>query len=171
MIWQKWAYGVMLLRPRFSTTMAQFLKYLKYLMSWKLSTSTDIFDSYLFLFELLFNVSCCRSKLVLACNTRTVWEIKQKTLVDMAVGRGCYIDQSQSLNIYMEQPDPAKLTSLHFYTWSKVSFFMQDFDFIKFTIVSGPKRKKNIVLWECQGLIWHLNYNLMRFLLFSHSMI
>ncbi|XWS24937.1 hypothetical protein CRYUN_Cryun27aG0027600 [Craigia yunnanensis] len=50
---------------------------------------------------------------------KTVWEIKQKTLVDMAVDRGCFIDQSQSLNIHMEQPDPGKLTSLHFYAWSK----------------------------------------------------
>ncbi|KAG6673886.1 hypothetical protein I3842_15G013800 [Carya illinoinensis] len=50
---------------------------------------------------------------------KTVWEIKQKTLVDMAADRGCYIDQSQSLNIYMDQPDPGKLTSLHFYAWCK----------------------------------------------------
>ncbi|KAI4385210.1 hypothetical protein MLD38_003264 [Melastoma candidum] len=50
---------------------------------------------------------------------KTVWEIKQKTLVDMAVDRGCYIDQSQSLNIHMDQPNFGKLTSLHFYTWSK----------------------------------------------------
>ncbi|KAB1201076.1 Ribonucleoside-diphosphate reductase large subunit [Morella rubra] len=50
---------------------------------------------------------------------KTVWEIKQKTLVQMAIDRGCYIDQSQSLNIYMDQPDPGKLTSLHFYAWSK----------------------------------------------------
>jgi hypothetical protein len=54
-----------------------------------------------------------------------VWEIKQKTLVNMAVDRGCYIDQSQSLNIYMDQPDTGKLTSLHFYAWSKVSTLMQ----------------------------------------------
>ncbi|KAL5992766.1 ribonucleotide-diphosphate reductase subunit rnr1 [Asimina triloba] len=52
-------------------------------------------------------------------NIRTVWEIKQRTLVDMAVDRGCYIDQSQSLNIHMNQPDFGKLTSLHFYAWSK----------------------------------------------------
>lgn len=50
---------------------------------------------------------------------KTVWEIKQKTLVDLAADRGCYIDQSQSLNIHMEQPDRGKLTSLHFYAWSK----------------------------------------------------
>ncbi|KAJ4824517.1 ribonucleotide-diphosphate reductase subunit rnr1 [Turnera subulata] len=50
---------------------------------------------------------------------KTVWEIKQKTLVDMAADRGCYVDQSQSLNIHMEQPDVGKLTSLHFHAWSK----------------------------------------------------
>eukprot|EP00249_Psilotum_nudum_P010872 c22819_g1_i2 orf=352-2784(-) len=50
---------------------------------------------------------------------RNVWEIKQRTLVDMAADRGCFIDQSQSLNIHMDQPNFGKLTSLHFYTWSK----------------------------------------------------
>ncbi|KAF3324114.1 ribonucleoside-diphosphate reductase large subunit-like protein [Carex littledalei] len=50
---------------------------------------------------------------------KTVWEIKQKTIVDMAVDRGCYIDQSQSLNIHMDQANFGKLTSLHFYAWSK----------------------------------------------------
>ncbi|KAJ0097161.1 hypothetical protein Patl1_27663 [Pistacia atlantica] len=50
---------------------------------------------------------------------KNVWEIKQRTLVDMAVDRGCYIDQSQSLNIHMEQPNFAKLTSLHFHAWSR----------------------------------------------------
>lgn len=50
---------------------------------------------------------------------KTVWEIKQRTIVDMAVDRGCYVDQSQSLNIHIEQPNFGKLTSLHFHTWSK----------------------------------------------------
>ncbi|KAG2654737.1 ribonucleoside-diphosphate reductase large subunit-like isoform X1 [Panicum virgatum] len=50
---------------------------------------------------------------------KTVWEIKQKTIVDMAADRGCYIDQSQSLNIHMDQPNFGKLTSLHFHAWSK----------------------------------------------------
>ncbi|KAJ3677045.1 hypothetical protein LUZ60_002769 [Juncus effusus] len=50
---------------------------------------------------------------------KTVWEIKQKTIVDMAVDRGCFIDQSQSLNIHMDQANFGKLTSLHFYAWSK----------------------------------------------------
>ncbi|KAK8959124.1 Ribonucleoside-diphosphate reductase large subunit [Platanthera guangdongensis] len=50
---------------------------------------------------------------------KTVWEVKQRTIVDMAIDRGCYIDQSQSLNIHMDQPNFGKLTSLHFYAWSK----------------------------------------------------
>ncbi|KAG9129279.1 hypothetical protein Leryth_015664 [Lithospermum erythrorhizon] len=58
-------------------------------------------------------------KLIYKTVWETVWEIKQRTLVDMAVDRGCYIDQSQSLNIHMDQPNFGKLTSLHFHTWSK----------------------------------------------------
>ncbi|CAI9766970.1 unnamed protein product [Fraxinus pennsylvanica] len=52
---------------------------------------------------------------------KTVWEIKQRVLVDMAVDRRCFIDQSQSLNIHMDQPNFGKLTSLHFHAWSRVS--------------------------------------------------
>jgi ribonucleoside-diphosphate reductase subunit M1 len=50
---------------------------------------------------------------------RTVWEIKQKDLVDMAVDRGAYIDQSQSFNVHMTDANFTKLTSLHFYAWKK----------------------------------------------------
>ena len=50
---------------------------------------------------------------------RTVWEIPQKSIIDMAADRGPFIDQSQSLNIFMENPTPAKLTSMHFYGWKK----------------------------------------------------
>lgn len=50
---------------------------------------------------------------------KTVWEIKQKDLIDMAADRGAFIDQSQSLNIFMESPTYAKMTSLHFYAWEK----------------------------------------------------
>ncbi|KAL6573984.1 ribonucleotide-diphosphate reductase subunit rnr1 [Orobanche hederae] len=50
---------------------------------------------------------------------KTVWEIKQRVVVDMAVDRGCFIDQSQSLNIHFDQPDFQRLGSLHFYAWSK----------------------------------------------------
>jgi ribonucleoside-diphosphate reductase alpha subunit len=50
---------------------------------------------------------------------KTVWEIKQKNLIDMSADRGAYICQSQSLNLFVEQPNYAKLSSMHFYTWKK----------------------------------------------------
>jgi ribonucleotide reductase alpha subunit len=50
---------------------------------------------------------------------RTVWEIPQKSIIDMAADRGAYIDQSQSLNIFMENPTLAKLSSMHMYGWKK----------------------------------------------------
>jgi ribonucleoside-diphosphate reductase alpha subunit len=50
---------------------------------------------------------------------RTSWEIKQKTLIDMAVSRGAFICQSQSLNLFVADPNYAKLTSMHFYAWKQ----------------------------------------------------
>ncbi|MDH7463747.1 ribonucleoside-diphosphate reductase subunit alpha [Chitinophagaceae bacterium 26-R-25] len=50
---------------------------------------------------------------------KTVWEIKQRNLIDMAADRGAYICQSQSLNLFVEQANTAKLTSMHFYAWKK----------------------------------------------------
>jgi ribonucleoside-diphosphate reductase alpha subunit len=50
---------------------------------------------------------------------RTVWEISQKSLIDMSADRGPFVDQSQSLNIFMEDPTSAKLTSMHFHGWRK----------------------------------------------------
>merc|ERR1712054_544643 len=48
---------------------------------------------------------------------KTVWEIKQKIVLDMAADRGAYIDQSQSLNIHMTDATTAKLSSMHFHGW------------------------------------------------------
>ncbi|MCY4297924.1 MAG: ribonucleoside-diphosphate reductase subunit alpha [Flavobacteriaceae bacterium] len=48
---------------------------------------------------------------------RTVWELKMKDIIDMARHRGYFIDQSQSLNLFMEDPTEKKLTSMHFYAW------------------------------------------------------
>ena len=48
---------------------------------------------------------------------KTGWEIKQRTLIDMAAARGPFICQSQSLNLFLENPNYAKLTSMHFYGW------------------------------------------------------
>jgi ribonucleoside-diphosphate reductase alpha subunit len=50
---------------------------------------------------------------------KTVWEIKQKTLIDMAADRGAYICQSQSLNLFVSDPTILKLSSMHFYAWRK----------------------------------------------------
>jgi ribonucleotide reductase alpha subunit len=48
---------------------------------------------------------------------KTTWEIKQRTLIDMARDRGAFIDQSQSLNLFVADPTYSKLTSMHFYAW------------------------------------------------------
>jgi len=50
---------------------------------------------------------------------KTVWEISQKTLINMAAERGRYVDQSMSFNIHMIEPNIGKLTSMHFYGWKK----------------------------------------------------
>ena len=50
---------------------------------------------------------------------RTVWEISQKSIIDMAADRGPFIDQSQSMNLFVENPTVAKLSSMHIYGWKK----------------------------------------------------
>ncbi len=50
---------------------------------------------------------------------RTVWEIKMKDIIDMAADRGRFIDQSQSMNLFMESPTLSKLSSMHMYAWKK----------------------------------------------------
>ncbi len=50
---------------------------------------------------------------------KTVWEISQKVIIDMSADRGAYICQSQSMNIFMQDPNFGKLTSMHFYAWKK----------------------------------------------------
>jgi ribonucleoside-diphosphate reductase alpha subunit len=50
---------------------------------------------------------------------RTVWEIKMKDVIDMAADRGRFIDQSQSMNLFMESPTLSKLSSMHMYAWKK----------------------------------------------------
>lgn len=50
---------------------------------------------------------------------KTVWEISQKVIIDMAADRGAYICQSQSMNLFVENPNFGKLSSMHFYAWQK----------------------------------------------------
>jgi ribonucleoside-diphosphate reductase alpha chain len=50
---------------------------------------------------------------------KTVWEISQKTIIDMAADRGAYVCQSQSMNVHIQDPNFGKLTSMHFHAWKK----------------------------------------------------
>ncbi|GAA5997694.1 ribonucleoside-diphosphate reductase large subunit [Rhodotorula paludigena] len=50
---------------------------------------------------------------------KTVWEVSQKTVIDLSADRGAFIDQSQSLNIHLSSPTMSQLTSMHFYGWKK----------------------------------------------------
>ncbi len=79
---------------------------------------------------------------------KTVWEIKQKAIIDMAAERGAFICQSQSLNIFMENPSYAKLSSAHFYAWEKGlktgMYYLRSksaVDPIKFTLGEAHQRK------------------------------
>ncbi|MEW5308651.1 MAG: hypothetical protein WDW38_000593 [Sanguina aurantia] len=81
---------------------------------------------------------------------KTVWEIKQRTLVDMAADRGAFIDQSQSFNVFMPDPNFGKLTSLHFYGWKKGlktgMYYLRTraaADAIKFTVDTEKLKKNN----------------------------
>ncbi len=81
---------------------------------------------------------------------KTVWEIKQKIIIDMAADRGAYICQSQSLNLFMETPNLAKLTSMHFHAWRSGlktgMYYLRSkaaVDPIKFTLSADYKKKYN----------------------------
>ncbi len=50
---------------------------------------------------------------------KTVWEISQRVILDMAADRGAFICQSQSMNVHIAEPNTSKLTSMHFYAWKK----------------------------------------------------
>jgi ribonucleotide reductase alpha subunit len=50
---------------------------------------------------------------------KTVWELKMKDIIDMAADRGKFVDQSQSLNLFVADPTTDKLTAMHFYAWQK----------------------------------------------------
>ena len=80
---------------------------------------------------------------------KTVWEIKQKTIIDMATDRSPFICQAQSLNLFIESPTFAKLTSMHFYAWKKGVktglYYLRTkaaAEAIKFTVVQKSKGKR-----------------------------
>ncbi|MDG2341577.1 MAG: ribonucleoside-diphosphate reductase subunit alpha [Cytophagales bacterium] len=81
---------------------------------------------------------------------RTVWEVSQKSIIDMAADRGAYICQSQSMNIHMQDANFGKLTSMHFHAWKKGLktglYYLRTkaaADAIKFTIVKDEKSMDN----------------------------
>merc|ERR1711862_868023 len=82
---------------------------------------------------------------------KTVWEIKQRTVLDMAAARGIYIDQSQSLNIHMVDATTAKLSSMHFHGWQlglKTGMYYlrtkAAADAIKFTVEVDKVRRASV---------------------------
>jgi ribonucleoside-diphosphate reductase alpha subunit len=83
---------------------------------------------------------------------KTVWEISQKTIIDMSADRGAYICQSQSLNIHLTDPNFGKLTSMHFYAWRKGlktgMYYLRSTaaaDAIKFTLDKSALKEPSVV--------------------------
>lgn len=86
---------------------------------------------------------------------KTVWEISQKAIIDMAADRGAFICQSQSLNIHIKDPNFGKMTSMHFYAWKKGlktgMYYLRSTaaaDAIKFTLdknaIQQPEQKEAV---------------------------
>ena len=78
---------------------------------------------------------------------RTVWELPQKALIDLAAARGAYIDQSQSLNLFMENPNIGQLSSMYMYAWKsgiKTTYYLRSrpaTKIAKTTVSSAPAAK------------------------------
>lgn len=79
---------------------------------------------------------------------KTVWEISQKAIIDMAADRGAYVCQSQSMNIHIQDPNFGKLTSMHFHAWKKGlktgMYYLRSkaaTDAIKFTVAKDHEQK------------------------------
>ena len=91
---------------------------------------------------------------------RTVWEVSQKSIIEMAADRGAYICQSQSMNIHMQDANFGKLTSMHFHAWKlglKTGLYYlrtkAAADAIKFTIVKEEKENSKENKMEDQEAI------------------
>ncbi len=88
---------------------------------------------------------------------KTVWELSMKDIIDMSRHRGYFIDQSQSLNLFMENANYSKLTSMHFYAWKsglKTGMYYlrtkSAVDAIKFTLKKEDKKEPEPVFAEAQ---------------------
>ena len=79
---------------------------------------------------------------------RTVWEVPQKALIDLAAGRGAFIDQSQSLNLFIESPTIGKLSSMYMYAWksgAKTTYYLRSRGATKIAKVSRKDEPKTSV--------------------------
>jgi len=90
---------------------------------------------------------------------KTVWELSMKDIIDMSRQRGYFIDQSQSLNLFMENANYAKLTSMHFYAWKSGlktgMYYLRTkaaVDAIKFTLDNSKKEEPVAVAVETDAL-------------------
>lgn len=86
---------------------------------------------------------------------KTVWELSMKDIIDMSRHRGYFIDQSQSLNLFMENANYSKLTSMHFYAWKSGlktgMYYLRTkaaVDAIKFTLDNSKKKEMPISVAE-----------------------
>jgi ribonucleoside-diphosphate reductase alpha chain len=84
---------------------------------------------------------------------KTVWEMSMKDIIDMAAGRGAFIDQSQSLNLFVENANFGKMTSMHFYAWKQGlktgMYYLRTkaaADAIKFTVQTQVKKETTPVV-------------------------
>lgn len=91
---------------------------------------------------------------------KTVWEIKQRTIIDMAADRGAFIDQSQSLNLFIQDANFAKMSSAHFYSWKKGlktgMYYLRTkaaADAIKFTVDQNALQQPTFVLGNEDQLV------------------
>jgi ribonucleoside-diphosphate reductase alpha chain len=82
---------------------------------------------------------------------RTAWEVPMKSLIDMAAARGAFIDQSQSLNLFMESPSIGKLSSMYMYAWQKglkTTYYLRSRPATRISQVSAAETEKVVTETE-----------------------
>ena len=89
---------------------------------------------------------------------KTVWEISQKTIIDMAADRGAYVCQSQSMNIHIKDPNFGKLTSMHFHAWKSGlktgMYYLRSSaatEAIKFTVAKAEEQQPDVEAIKAQN--------------------
>jgi ribonucleoside-diphosphate reductase alpha chain len=100
---------------------------------------------------------------------KTVWEIRQKVIIDMAADRGAFICQSQSLNLFMQEPSVSKITSMHFYAWEKGlktgMYYLRTkaaADAVKFTVEKEHIEEPEMNAWKSRQWPTRLHQMLLR---------